>query len=144
MNVFLDTSVLVASLVQRHPHHARAMPVIRGILKRKDRGHIAAHGLAETYAVLTALPVAPRIGPDAAGKLLAENIFPNLRAVALTAREYERVVTEAADEGITGGAVYDAIQIACASKIGADRIYTFNVTHFRRLAPSLADRIAAP
>jgi predicted nucleic acid-binding protein len=142
--VFLDTSVLVASLVKHHPHHARAMPVIREVLKGGDRGHVAAQGLAETYAVLTSLPVAPRIGPEAAAKLLTENVLPRFRAVALTSREYDRVVTSVAAAGVAGGAVYDAIQLECARKSAAERIYTFNLTHFRRLAPALAERISAP
>jgi predicted nucleic acid-binding protein len=49
-----------------------------------------------------------------------------------------------ANDGITGGAVYDALQLACARKIAAERIYTFNVRHFERIAPALASRIVAP
>lgn len=144
MKVFADTSVLVASLVRGHPHHARAMSVVRSVLKGRDQGLVAAHGLMETYAVLTTLPVAPRIGPEVAKKLLVENVLPRFRAVALTAREYERVVVSVADDGVAGGAVYDALQLACARKAAAERIYTFNVAHFQRLAPELADRVAAP
>jgi predicted nucleic acid-binding protein len=120
------------------------MTVVRRVLDGEDRGHVAAHGIAETYAVLTTLPIVPRIGPDEATKLLRENVLPNFRPVALTAREYERVVTSLAHDGIAGGPVYDAIQVECARKIAAERIYTFNVGHFRRVGPALADRITAP
>ena len=144
MKVFVDTSVLVASLVQRHPHHARAMTVVHRVLRGTDRGHVAAHGLAETYAVLTSSPITPRVGPEAAAKLLRENVLANFRTAALSAREYERIVMKLADDGIAGGAVYDAIQAECARKIAADRIYTFNVGHFHRVAPALAARITAP
>ncbi len=39
---------------------------------------------------------------------------------------------------------YDALLIECARASNADRIYTFNLADFRRLAPDRADRISAP
>jgi predicted nucleic acid-binding protein len=40
--------------------------------------------------------------------------------------------------------IYDALLLACARKANADRIYTWNLRHFRALAPDLAERIVAP
>jgi predicted nucleic acid-binding protein len=144
VKVFFDTSVLVASLVDRHPHHARAMPVIRRVLDGSDGGSVAAHALAEAYAVLTSLPVAPRIGPEAAQRLVGDNVVGRFDVVALTPREYERLVATLPERGAIGSAVYDALQIECAVKAGAERILTFNVADFSRLAPELTDRFAAP
>jgi predicted nucleic acid-binding protein len=146
MRAFFDTTVLVASVVREHPHHARALPAIEAVLGRKNTGCVAAHGLAEMYAVLTRLPVKPRIGPDVALRLVVDNVVAHLDVVALTAREYARLVTTLASRNVVGGATYDALHLACAAKAKADRIYTFNVTDFRRLAddPALHDRIGAP
>jgi len=44
----------------------------------------------------------------------------------------------------TGGRIYDAIHIQIARKAKCDRIYTFDVRHFRSIAPDLSDRIMAP
>jgi hypothetical protein len=54
------------------------------------------------------------------------------------------VIRACAEQGVMGGAVYDAILLRCTEKAGAERVYTFNVADFRRLAPGLTDRIAAP
>ena len=67
MKVLFDTSVLVASLVAKHPHHQRAMAVIERVLKGSDSAVVAAHALVETYSVLTRLPVTPRIGASSDG-----------------------------------------------------------------------------
>jgi len=64
--------------------------------------------------------------------------------VTLTTREYLTTIRKAADAGCTGGMIYDALLLACARKSGADLIYTFNIKHFTRVAPDLADRIQAP
>ncbi|MGH7819947.1 MAG: type II toxin-antitoxin system VapC family toxin [Candidatus Binatia bacterium] len=144
LKVFFDTSVLVASLVSGHPHHSRAMPLVRRVLLGQDRGCIAAHALAETYAVLTVLPVTPRIGPEAAQKLVADNLVGRFEVVALTAREYETLLDSLPERGAIGGAVYDAVQLACATKANVGRIYTFNVADFTRLDPDQAARITAP
>ena len=144
MRIFCDTSVLVASLVQEHVHHTRAMPVVQRVVEGKDTGFVAAHSLAETYAVLTSLPVAPRIGPDTAQKLLEENVIGNFEIVTLTAKEHETLVSTFAERGVVGGAVYDAIILLGAVKCGAERIFTFNLRDLHRLAPDIRGRIAAP
>jgi predicted nucleic acid-binding protein len=144
LRIFLDTSVLVASVVSHHPHHSRATSVVGGVLSGKDEGCVSAHGLAETYAVLTTLPVTPRIGPESAKKVIEDNIIAHFEVVALTARDYARLFPKLVDRGVMGGATYDVIQLACARKASAQRIYTFNVKDFRRLDPELAQHVVAP
>lgn len=144
MKVFFDTSVLVASCVRAHPHHARAISVVREAARGGDHGHVAGHGLSETYAVLTTLPVTPRIGPEAAHRMIADNILECFTVVALTSREHGHLIGSLSESGIVGGATYDAVHAACARKADVDRLYTFNVSHFRRVAPDLVDRVVAP
>lgn len=38
MQVFLDTSVLVAASESSHPRHAQALPVLRRVAKGEDQG----------------------------------------------------------------------------------------------------------
>jgi predicted nucleic acid-binding protein len=57
---------------------------------------------------------------------------------------YERAVEVCVGRGLGGGKVYDALLIECAREVSADRIHTFNLSDFRRLAPDLADRLCAP
>ena len=120
------------------------MPVVERVVKGTDTAVIAAHGLAELYAVLTKLPVTPRISPDTARRLIRDNVTAHCTVVALTAREYEQTLDALAEQSIAGGSTYDGIHATCARKTGAQRLYTFNVTDFRLVAPDLADRIVAP
>lgn len=46
--------------------------------------------------------------------------------------------------GAMGGATYDVVQLACARKAAAERIFTFNVKDFRGLDPDIAERVMAP
>jgi predicted nucleic acid-binding protein len=43
-----------------------------------------------------------------------------------------------------GGIIYDALLAACAHKVNAERIYTWNVRHFKLVAPDLEARIMTP
>jgi predicted nucleic acid-binding protein len=43
-----------------------------------------------------------------------------------------------------GGIIYDALLLARAEKVAADRVYTWNVSHFRAIAQDLAVRIVEP
>ena len=70
MRVLLDTSVLVAAMVEAHPAHAEALPWVQRVRDGTDIGLVAAHSVAELYAVLTTLPVEPRIPPESARHLI--------------------------------------------------------------------------
>ena len=145
MKVFCDTNVLVAACLASHPHHQAARPVLERVKAKADRRFVAAHSLAETYAVLTRLPGGNQVVPNVAWQLLHENVIKNFSIVELTANEYSKAVEASAMNGVTGGQVYDALLLAAAAKSGAERIYTFNVNHFQNLAgEELRQRIAAP
>ncbi len=145
MKVFCDTNVLVAAFIESHPHHHSARPVLERIKAGKDQGSVAAHSLAEAYAVLTRLPGANQVVPALAWQLISENVLKDFSVVSLTAREYADTLAKAAVNGVEAGRTYDALLIAAAAKSGADRIYTTNVSHFQGLADvALRTRIVSP
>jgi predicted nucleic acid-binding protein len=145
VNIFCDTNILIAGFSEDHPQHALARPVLERVKSGKDIGFVAAHSLAEAYAVLTRLPGAARIGPTMAWQLIFENVIKNFNIVTLTAREYTRALELAAERGVEGGKTYDALLLTAAAKSAVERIFTFNVGHFRLLCESpLRDRITAP
>jgi predicted nucleic acid-binding protein len=45
MNIFCDTSVLVASALKSHPHHAAAIAVVLSLRDPANRGYTSAHAL---------------------------------------------------------------------------------------------------
>ena len=144
MKIFCDTSVLVAGCVRLHPHFNRARPVLEAAVETKGEYLISSHSLAESYSVLTNLPLKPKIMPSEAKLIIETNIQPYFRQVAVTAKMYTKAILRCAELGLSGGVVYDALLLECARSAEADRIYTFNTRDFQRLAPDLACRMAAP
>lgn len=144
MTVFCDTSVLVAACIRTHPHYERARPVLESIAEGKDVGVASAHSLAEMFSALTSVPVTPRILPSEARAIVATNVQRHFRFVDVTVAMYERAMEICVGRGLGGGRVYDALLIECARLAEAERMYTFNLQNFRRLAPDLTDRLAAP
>ncbi|HZY58113.1 MAG TPA: hypothetical protein VFE56_00015 [Candidatus Binataceae bacterium] len=94
--------------------------------------------------MLTRLPLDPPVHSSEAQRMIEENILAHFRLLAPSTRDYREVVGEIATAGLTGGIVYDALILRCAQKQPCDRIYTFNVSHFRRLAPHWEKKICAP
>ncbi len=76
--------------------------------------------------------------------LVIDGACRRLRLVALDAEEYPRAVEEFAEQRLGGGQMYDALLLAAARKSSADRIYTWDVRHFRAIAPDLSERIVEP
>ena len=144
MNVFLDTSVLVAGCVRQHPHFVRARPLLEDVAHGRNKGYISCHTLAETYSALTSIPMVPRILPIEAERIIFTNIKPYFVSISITPSMYEKAIDLCVRQSLPGGKVYDALLLECARKAGCDRIYTFNLSDFRKLAPDLLQRIAAP
>ena len=101
------------------------------------------HSLAEVYATMTALPVRPVLAPEQAF-LFVQQITQRLTTVALKEAEYLETIRELAERRLSSGRVYDGLLLACARKSQAQTIYTWDLKHFRQLAPDLADRIRTP
>ena len=67
-----------------------------------------------------------------------------MNVVPLAAQDYVEAATSVAMQGLGGAMIYDALLLQCARKVNAEVIYTWNVRHFQRLAPDLAERIRTP
>jgi predicted nucleic acid-binding protein len=145
MKVLLDTSVLIAAVVAQHDSHGRAFPVLDRVQDGKDEGVVAAHSLAEMYAILTKLPPPFRHSPEQALLSIEENVLEYFKISSLTGSDYAALLREAALAGIQGGTIYDALLLASARKANPDRIYTLNLNHFLAVAPrNLGAKLAFP
>ncbi len=144
MKILFDTSVLVAALVDPHPQHHRAFPWLKKARKDEFELIVSAHSVAELYAVLSTLPVSPRITPGMAWRLIHESVEPYASIVSLSSSDYLTTIRRMSDLALSGGAVYDAVIAKAAQKSGADRILTFNVNDFKRVWPEGGERITAP
>jgi predicted nucleic acid-binding protein len=141
MKEFFDTSVLVAAFRATHIHHSAS---IRRLSKADPRRSACGlHSLAEFYSVTTALPVRPMVLPEQA-MLFILDMRNRLSLISLTPDEYLAAIQNMTAQGFTGGRVYDALLLACAAKCQAETIYTWNLKHYRGLAPVLSSRIHTP
>ena len=143
MKVALDTSVLVAALWTEHREHAVArrwvLPAERPDLSRV----ICAHALAETWSVLTRLPVRPRISPAAAEAMMVQ-LAASLDVLPVDAELQCVAIQRCARRGLAGGAVHDALHLAAAEACDADGIVTFSARHFERLRDPGSPRVIVP
>jgi predicted nucleic acid-binding protein len=140
VKAFFDTSVLVGAFYGDHPRHAACLRLLADGSKKTHC--CAAHAVAELYAVMTRLPVRPRITPEQ-GLLFVENVRDHFSVIILSAAEQFEAAADAARRGLGGGKVYDLLTLKCALKAGAEQIYTLNPQEFARLAfPEIRDKLA--
>jgi predicted nucleic acid-binding protein len=135
MKLCFDTSVLVAALVQAHPHHGLAFPRLKSVHAGEVTGAITTHALAELFATLTALPLKPKILPAEARRLLNHDISAHFEVIPLTAGHYAEAVELTVRQGLASGAIYDALHLTGARSAGCDHLLTLNLKHFKALAP---------
>lgn len=108
--IAVDTSVVVAAFASWHEGHASAAAV----LSRSPR--IPAHVLIETFSVLTRLPPPHRAPADVVQSFLAGRFAE--APLVLPPRGHLGLIEMACREGLTGGAIYDALIAATVLHAG--------------------------
>ncbi|MEW6570530.1 MAG: PIN domain-containing protein [Nitrospirota bacterium] len=144
MKILFDTSVLAAAIVEPHPMHPDAFPWLKRAKSGEFDMFVASHTLAELYAVLTTLPVSPGIPPDAARRLIHDDVETTAKIISLSSQDYISTIRNLADLGLSGGIIYDALIVRAAKKSGADKVLTFNVDDFSSVWPEGKSHLVAP
>jgi predicted nucleic acid-binding protein len=131
MTVFLDTSVLVAGLIDFGPPSAPSQAVMHAVAERTIASAITSwHCCLEFYSVATRLPPEFRLSAADASRLLLEEVFGRLSVSDLPPGERSGLLRAAVQDGIAGGRIYDAHIAEVARAAGASVIVTDNRRHF--------------
>ena len=144
MKALFDTSLLVAALVNVHPRHSQALPWLEKAHTEELGRYLSTHSLAETYAILTKLPIRPKIQPRTASGMIEQGALSVATLVSLNGDDYRKIIHHLADEGHHGGIIYDALIAHAAQKADVDYLVTLNRRHFLRVWPGASDRIVDP
>lgn len=131
MSIFLDTSVLLAGLVDFGAQSGPAQQVMHAVAEGRVTGAGTAwHCCLELYSVATRLPAEYRLSTAHAATLIREEVFGRMQVHDLPASERLAFVASAVQDGIAGGRVYDAHIAEVARAAGARVIVTDNRRHF--------------
>jgi len=131
VSVFLDTSVLLAGLVDFGPQSAPAQSVMHAVAEQRvDAPATAWHCCLEFFSVATRLPPEFRLSPDDAVVLLQEEVFGRMAVLDLPAADRLPLLRAAARDGTIGGRLYDAHIAEVARSGGAAVVVTDNRKHF--------------
>ena len=131
MNVFLDTSVLLAGLIDLGPQSAPAQSLFHAIVeKRVTEPATAWHCCLEFFSVATRMPAEYRVSPTDASALLQEEVFGRMAVHDLPAADRLPMLRAATRDHVAGGRIYDAHIAEVARSAGATVIVTDNRRHF--------------
>ena len=131
VTVFLDTSVLLAGLVDFGPQSAPAQSLLHAVAEKQVAGVATAwHCCLEFFSVATRLPVEFRLRPADAAQLLEDEIFGRMSVHDLPAEDRVGMIKAAARDVTAGGRIYDAHIAEVARTAGAAVVVTDNRRHF--------------
>jgi predicted nucleic acid-binding protein len=131
VSTFLDTSVLLAGLVDFGPQSAPAQSVLHAVAEKKVAGPGTAwHCCLEFFSVSTRLPPEFRISPADASHLLQEEVFARMAVHDLPANDRVTLLRSAVQDGTAGGRIYDVHIAEVARAAGATVVVTDNRRHF--------------
>jgi predicted nucleic acid-binding protein len=131
IGVFLDTSVLLAGLVDFGPQSAPAQTLLHAVAEK----HIAGVGTAwhcclEFFSVATRLPAEFRLTPADAARLLEGEVFARISVHDLPAADRLAMLKTAVEDRTAGGRIYDSHIAEVARAAGAAVVVTDNRRHF--------------
>jgi len=131
VTVFLDTSVLVAGLIDFGPQSAPAQTLLHAVAEKQIQSPATAwHCCLEFFSVSTRLPPEFRITPADAVTLIEEELFARMAVHDLPSADRLAMLQAAARDGVAGGRIYDAHIAEVARSIGAAVVVTDNRRHF--------------
>lgn len=131
VGVFLDTSVLLAGLIDFGPQSAPAQSVLHAVAERQVPSTATAwHCCLEFFSVATRLPPEFRLMPADAVTLLEQEVFARMTVHDLPPDERLPMLKAAAEEGTSGGRIYDTHIAEAARAAGAAVVVTDNRRHF--------------
>lgn len=129
--MFIDTSVLLAGLIDFGPQSAPAQSLMHAIAEKQVTAPATAwHCCLEFYSVATRLPPEFRLSPHDALLLVEEEVFGRMSVHDLPVGERRPMLRGAARDGTAGGRVYDAHIAEVARTAGAAVVVTDNRRHF--------------
>ena len=131
MSVFLDTSVILAGLIDFGPQSAPAQSLLHAVAEKRVQSPATAwHCCLEFYSVATRLPPEFRVSPADAVTLLEEEVFGRMAIHDLPAADRLSMIRGAAHDAIAGGRIYDCHIADVARGAGARVVVTDNRRHF--------------
>jgi predicted nucleic acid-binding protein len=131
VSVFLDTSVLLAGLVDFGPQSAPAQSLLHAVAEKRVTAPATAwHCCLEFFSVATRLPPEFRLAATDAALLLEEEVFSRIAVHDLPPSDRLPLLRAAARDGVAGGRIYDAHIADVARAAGAEVVVTDNRRHF--------------
>ena len=88
VKILFDTSVLVAAILVKHPHHFPCCSWLEKVKISQIEGFIVTHTLAELFSVISSFPSQPRFSPQ---RLIQENL-KEFQIISLTEYDYYEAI----------------------------------------------------
>jgi predicted nucleic acid-binding protein len=131
VTTFLDTSVLLAGLIDFGPQSAPAQSLMHSVAEKWVAAPATAwHCCLEFFSVATRLPPEFRVSPADAVALLEQEVFARMTIHDLPAGERQPMLRAAAADAVVGGRIYDTHIAEVARAAGAGVVVTDNRRHF--------------
>ena len=133
-SLFVDTSVLLAGVIELHPPNPHAHAIMEAVADgRLGRPATAFHCCLEFYSVATRLPAEYRVSVGDAERLVQEELLGRFEVLDLPAGRRAALFALAASDDVAGGRTHDLHIAEIARAAGVATVVTENRRHFASL-----------
>lgn len=132
MKLYLDTSIILPVLLDRHENHLTCRKLLKESLSAEFKLSTASHTYGELYRHITRNVPPFEIAPFLAGRTLFE-LSTIIRFEDATAAVYRLAIERCSRLELRGAIIYDALHLETAIGAGAKILYSDNTKDFNRL-----------
>jgi predicted nucleic acid-binding protein len=134
MKTLIDTNILVYAHDSTSSYQKAAAQLLARVLQGRLEAVVSVQNIAELYSVLTSSrrtgrPLQPRDARQICKLYLAASEIPKL---VPDGKAFDRGLELASEHKVTGGDFFDCLLAATMELAGVTRIYTENITDFKR------------
>ena len=134
MRVGLDSNVLIALVSEAGARHEASLIAFQALAADRAEFVLTDHALLEAFSVLSRSPAPVGVKPEHAARLLRES-FGGIAIAPIRPGLAWDSIALTLDRGYAGGRVYDTAIALATYEAGARLLLTWNVRHFRTVAP---------
>jgi predicted nucleic acid-binding protein len=131
MSEYFDSTVALSAIFAASTNYQDAAARIKAA---GDERFIINHGLAEAYRTLTGRLKLP---PKQAAQLVEGALVSLFKEANLGRGDYLAAIKGLAEKSLSGPIIYDAVHAQGARNVRASKVHTYNLDHFRTIAPDL-------
>lgn len=132
--IYCDTSILVASTIDIHPHHSSSVAFLNYCRKKNINLFTNTHALAEFFNTMSRYPAEVSLDAGQMIEIVESRVRKQFEIITLATEDYLAAMKNLQSHQLKGPIIYDVLHYQSALKLKVKVLITWNKKDFVRIS----------